>query len=103
MRKPVRGTDHERVEDVLRVEPAEFMGSARQHGLRLLLHHGIGCEGKFDGGFRLRVDGHQIGVHVDGAADVVGKDVVQGIVKGFLDLRLQDFAGEFVGHSDQEG
>ena len=46
---------------------------------------------------------HQIGVHVDGAADVVREDVAKGVVQGILDLGLQDFAGEFVGDGHQQG
>ena len=37
VREAVRGADHEGVEDVLRVQPAELMRGARRHGLRLLL------------------------------------------------------------------
>ena len=99
----VRRTDHEGIEDVLRVQPAELVRGAGQHGLRLLLDQLVGSEGRLDDGFRLCVDGNQIGVHVDGAADVLGEDVVQGIVQGVLDLGLQDFAGEFVGNGHQEG
>ncbi|MCY1218350.1 hypothetical protein D9M72_302940 [compost metagenome] len=79
------------------------MGRARQHGLRLQFHGGISREGKFDGGFGFGVERHQIGVHIDGAADVVGENVMQGVVECFFDLGLQYFAGELIGHCHQEG
>ena len=79
------------------------MGRARQHRLRLQLHQGIGNQGKFSGGFRLDVKRHQVSVDVDRAADLIGEDVPQGVVEGFLDLRLEHLAGQFIGYGDQQG
>jgi len=56
------------------------MGGARQHRLRLQLHGRIGGNREFDSGFRLGVHRHQIGVDVDGAADLVGEDIAEGVV-----------------------
>ena len=64
---------------------------------------GSADQGQFDGGFRLGVQRHQISVDVDRAADVVGENVPEGVVEGFLDLGLQDFAGELVGDRHQQG
>ena len=81
-----------------------YFGFSRPNSCEVLGSIGCGfsstdwstCEGKFDGGFRLLVEGHQIGVHVDRAADVVREDVAERVVERVLDLGLQNFPSEFV-------
>ena len=69
-----------------------------------MLNELVRGEGRLDDdGFRFRVDGNKVGIDVDGAADVLGENVVQRIVQGILDLGLENFAGELVGDGHQEG
>jgi hypothetical protein len=49
------------------------------------------------------VDGHQIGVDVDRAADVVREDVAERVIESILDLGLEHFPGQFVRHCDEKG